>query len=244
MGERYFSYSEMQEHLPDYIFGRLSPLEREIFERTLPNFPDITEEIERVRKVFARLEKMNVDKFIDRKTRDIHYKVQAKWNKQQKAFGVVRLPSFRIVLATVGVVIIALSLFLTKNSRFVLNLNPLQTKNISMGDLSEKVNFEPLQLLDETEANQILENFIADGSLDYPNPGFFVDPVLELGKINEFSTFAENLIEEHIIESLDIKQSSIYNITLFSFNSLFNELENLNEDDFKQLIKELENVSS
>ncbi|GAB1431166.1 hypothetical protein MASR2M18_20010 [Ignavibacteria bacterium] len=65
----------MEEMLADYAFGRLSEAERTIFERSLPNFPDIEREAEEVRKVFDRVRRTDFEDYYDRHTRNLSVNV-------------------------------------------------------------------------------------------------------------------------------------------------------------------------
>jgi hypothetical protein len=69
------TYKEMQEWLPDYVFGRLHDEDRITFEQFLPQYPDLVDEIKQVNAVFHRIEAMELDKKIDYRTRNLSIKV-------------------------------------------------------------------------------------------------------------------------------------------------------------------------
>ncbi len=77
-----FSESEMQERLPDYIFGNLEHTQKVIFEKSLPAFPEIQKEIDEVKSVFAKLDKIDYDKVLFDKTKDLPTRVARKMQPQ------------------------------------------------------------------------------------------------------------------------------------------------------------------
>lgn len=243
MEDRLFSYDEMQEYLPDYLFGRLSQKEREIFERSLQHYPDIVEEIDNVRKVFSRFDKMNFDRYIERKTRNIPFKVHSKLQNKQKAFGFIGLPVFRIVVGTIGVLIIALSLFWSKNLQLHFPTKSMKDLNESKSQSVETGKSTPIQFIDEAEVNKLLENALTENHISSFNLTAFEDPVYELGKIEDFSSLADNLLEDFLFASIEPDSKKLYLTSPLTIQPTLNELENLNETDFQQLIKELKNVS-
>ena len=69
------TYKEMQEMLPDFVFGRLSEEEKKLFEFNLQNYTDLQNEVNQVKDVFGRIDEMELDKKITQKTRNLSIKV-------------------------------------------------------------------------------------------------------------------------------------------------------------------------
>jgi len=80
----YLDYKSMQELLPDYVFQRLSDEEKNKFEQSLPNYPDLQYEISDVRAVFYKVERMNFDENIEYRTRNMSVKVLNKLNSRKE----------------------------------------------------------------------------------------------------------------------------------------------------------------
>ncbi|MFN3270826.1 MAG: hypothetical protein ACK42G_09575, partial [Candidatus Kapaibacteriota bacterium] len=78
MEQKIYNRKEMEERMPDFIFGRLNPEEKETFERSLSNYPDLQREVQEVREVFHKLDDLDLDAFLDRKTRNIPVRVSAR----------------------------------------------------------------------------------------------------------------------------------------------------------------------
>jgi hypothetical protein len=97
------SYREMQELLPDYAFGRISDSDKINFETTLPDFPDLQQELKDVKAVFSRVEEMDFDAAINRKTRNLSVKVNNRLAaKSKKKTSVRRLaPALLVIIASI-----------------------------------------------------------------------------------------------------------------------------------------------
>lgn len=53
---------QMQELLPDYLFGRLGEDEAQVFRENLPNFPQIEKELFDAQKVFNKVNEIDIDR--------------------------------------------------------------------------------------------------------------------------------------------------------------------------------------
>lgn len=70
-----YSRQQVEEMLPDYVFGNLTAAESAEFERAVQGYPEVQREIEEVRKVFSQVEKMDINGMIDQHTRNLSMKV-------------------------------------------------------------------------------------------------------------------------------------------------------------------------
>lgn len=73
--DKNFSYKQIQELLPDYVFNRISDEEKIKFEQELPKYSDLQDEIKEVKSVFAKLDKMDLDNTLSHYTRNTSVKV-------------------------------------------------------------------------------------------------------------------------------------------------------------------------
>lgn len=243
MVKEFFSYEQMQERLPDYIFGRLPSNEKEIFEHSLPNYTDLVNEIENVRKVFAKLDNMNIDRNVSRKTRNIPSKVRAKIQYKQKSLRFFGLPTFRIAVGAIGIVIIALSLFWIKNLHlFPLKKHPESGSVIQTQESSKEV-YTEIQYINETEGEKLIADVLKENQIYTIFTESFIDPLSDLGKMEEFNSIVDEILGRYILESLDPNAHKFYLSEPFTFQHTLEQLDNLNENEFQQLLKEVKNVT-
>jgi len=153
---------EMEELLPDYIFKRLSKDETEAFEQNLLNFPDLVEEIEEVGKVFWKLEQMDIDGYLERKTRNIPVKVSNNLARKKSPLEILSHKGFVTAVAGLGVIIIALSLFLSKGYR-----NELKPERNVNGSVSE-MKIERAPLISPEIPDSVIETSSALYGFDFP----------------------------------------------------------------------------
>jgi hypothetical protein len=71
-----FSREEMEQLLPDYLFCHLSADMSQRFEQTLPFFPDIQEELEQARRVFATLKHRDIYERHTHRAKNLSVRVQ------------------------------------------------------------------------------------------------------------------------------------------------------------------------
>ncbi len=225
MEKRNLTRKEIEELLPDYIFGRLSAEECEIVESNLPNFPDLVEEIEDVRKVFSRLDKMDVERLVERKTRNIPVKVNSQLAKQKSPLYFFSKKGFITAVAGVGVIIIALSLFFSKAPKNVDKSNSITMENRNA----------PLISLDIPDT-LLLDNFVSKEIFSpIPNENFY--PLDE----NTIETISE-VVDDEIIGLLDKATFSKISFGNTVELELINNLDKIEENDFQQILKELKDV--
>lgn len=100
----------MQEMLPDYVFDRLEADDRMAFERALPHYPDLSEEIKQVRSVFSKVEQMDIDGELRKRTMYMSEKVNSRLEKrlpQRRKPGI----TFKYLVPAFALGFIALTIF-------------------------------------------------------------------------------------------------------------------------------------
>ncbi len=225
MEQKKLTRQEIEELLPDYIFGRLSPEECKIVESNLPNYPDLIAEIDDVRKVFSRLERMDVERLVERKTRNIPVKINLQLAKKKSPLHYFSNKGFITAVAGIGVIIIALSLFFSK-----------APKNVD----------KSINLTMETKEAPLI-------SLDIPDtllPDNFESKDIFSPISNEnFYSFDENIaetiseiVDEEIIGMLDKSTSSKISFGKISELEIIKNLDKIEENDFQQILEELKDV--
>jgi len=82
---------EMEELLPDFIFGRITENDRIMFESSLPLFPDLQKEIKDVSSVFSAADLMSLDSVMADASQSISVRVNQRLANKKKSI----FPSFR-----------------------------------------------------------------------------------------------------------------------------------------------------
>jgi len=231
MGKKQLTRKEMEEMLPDYIFRRLSKEDCEAFEGSLPNFPDLAVEIEEVRKIFSKLENMDIDGYLERKTRNIPVKVANRFTKRKSPLEIFSLKGFVTAVAGFGVIIIALSIFLSKSFRNEIRLNE------STNGFVRDVRIEKTPLISPEIPDSLVEFSSSFYGFDFPVGDGYINILDE--KITEDLT---ELVNEDLVKLVDSKHLIHFSFEKQSELELIQNLERINEKEFQQIIKELKNV--
>ncbi|MFN3780945.1 MAG: hypothetical protein ACK4SO_02075 [Candidatus Kapaibacteriota bacterium] len=228
MEQKNLNQKQLEELLPDYVFGRLNSNEKELFEKSIQNFPELIKEVENVRNVFSRLQDMDLDRFLDMKTKNIPVQVSQRLYRKTNPLNFLAKPAFVSVVAGLGVVLLIVSILFTRINK---------DKNV----------------IDETiTRNNVAENvpYIFPELDDIANLALFENETLsdipELYLDNfSFSAFysevedLEEIVNENLVEL--IGANDLLFTVPFNHNS-FKNFENLDETDFQQIIEELKNV--
>ncbi|MCX7880316.1 MAG: hypothetical protein N2517_06620 [Ignavibacteria bacterium] len=235
MEKKKLTYKEIEELLPDYLFGRLGEEEKQVLEYSLSEYPDLQKEIEDVRKVFGRLEKMNIENYIERRTRNIPEKVNRKIS-QKKNFplNILSNKAFTTVAASIGIILIVLS--------FIISSRQSQQSFVATNKedtLERKVFDEPLVKIDSIEA--------VFSSVEDPLkiPIFYTD--IFTYDYDSFNTQGINQSLDDIVYHLILKfiNDKEYFANFASFfvdENFLAQLEYLNEEDFQNILEEMKYV--
>ncbi|MCX7908683.1 MAG: hypothetical protein N2560_04110 [Ignavibacteria bacterium] len=230
MEKQFFDRQEMEERMPDYIFGRLSKEEMEKFENSLLNFPDLVQEIEDVRKVFSKLEKANIDKFVEKRTRNIPVKVNERLKQRRSPLNILARPGFVTLVAGLGIILIAISIFFPIARKFDVNptqvvkkADTLDNNPLIFPQLDELANLANEQQLDLN----ILPEIVSAIPLEQDNS---YEPAVD---------FLDELVSEQIVDFIVNEKSVGFTPPYFD---LFKNLDKIDENNFQKLIEELKDV--
>lgn len=234
------TYTEMQELLPDYVFGRINPDDRTAFEQHLPAYPDLMDEIKQVREVFSKVEAMDIDKIIETKTRNLSVRVKDRISKRKKVS--TYSWSMKYAVPTVAVLFLGVYMFINKDN---MNISSPETQIISkVSNNNEK----PDQLLTKADAELLFEDDVTLEDLkhiytDYTLASNYTDIT---SHIAEDDKTIDNIYYEQLTNQLkDLKSNEInqiYKNDVNSLNGMYNELENLDESQIQSLIEDVKNV--
>ena len=220
---------QMQELLPDYVFGKLDEESKANFEANLSEFPEIQKEAEDAIKVFKRFEQMDVDALLSRKNVNMSVKVHKKIEARAKK------PKFSMMKYYIPIAAAIALVFVLTNNKSV-NINSIRD-NANTHTIKEFVSVNDVNvIIDSTRSTaeitntteeiiaQVASAQIADVIPDGETAKELSDKLLatELSKIN-----AEDMI---------ISDNTNYD--------LLSGIEELNENQFQTFLKELKNEKS
>lgn len=223
-----YNRQEMEERLPGYIFNELADDEKEKFDNSLSDYPDIQDEIKQVRHTFALLDKIDYDKVLFDKTKDLPSRVArevAKRNTEKKrAF----LPLRFLVpaLITAGIVFVALKMDLLDH--YWKDINPKTIKQMSK----------------TVQIDAAVDEIFADSEVQK-----------EIINTNGYNNNHIVVVDNYDIEQ---QIETYYQQFIFGINSYFNtanspnvesyltlntNIENIDEEIFEQIIEEIKNAN-
>jgi hypothetical protein len=233
---RELTYKEIQEMLPDYVFGRLSTEDIQLYEYYLPNYSDLQDEIKQVRTVFGRVEAMEFDKKISQKTRNLSIKVM---NRMDAKTAKQRRFSFaaRYIVPTFGLAVVLIIIFVI-NPKFE---NSKTGKEINDGKLSE------YQFLKNKDALTLFDNPVLEADYLALSTNLASENAKELSHPGMDENTAKNMWEDYIAENLSSGltgiETSLISMPDHQNYNLMNEMNNMEENDFQNILEEMSNVN-
>lgn len=235
-----FTYSQMQENLPDYIFDRLSIEERQRFELTLPEYPDIQKEITEVKSVFNRIESSKIENKISSKTRNISVKVNKRISNAPPRLSRFRYLS-KFILPTAA---LAIMVFAVLFGPFLFDSDDSSSEQIATTSSSERI-FDKEELFTEFEKEIIIENQEEASNQSVigivPANDYYLDNA-DIALLVQLDEEFNSLQEEIILSALLNNQSNDYlDKNSMLMNSLISDIDEMEEDEFQKLLEGLSN---
>ncbi len=220
---------QMEELLPDYIFGRLETGDSLRFENSLPSYPDLIDEIKTVRKVFDEVEKMDFNKKIEHRARNLSVQVLKKKYETTSKSRLTKGKVYRTAIPIMAVIAMAFVYF----QNFEKNDNPAPQAARQM-------------ILKESDVSSLVDSSVTpseiiNATLD-SEP---VDPpVHELAKTDDDVNELDQLIADEISNTAgSTVTENLANSDITTVNTLIDEFAQYNEADLQLLIEDLSNVS-
>jgi len=200
-------YKKLQELLPDYVFGRLQNSDKEFFELNYINYPDLVKEVEEIKAVFNRFDKMDFDNLLANKTRNISVKIIEKREKNKK-YNQIGSFSYLIRYALPVAIIITFLIYLVeKNNKqdIIGSNNNFNDNSISSQFENDTLDFvlQGVEYLDLDQDNLILteENLISE---------YIENEMIEIENINYenmlFLSDINNLSDDEVIYLIEEMQ--------------------------------------
>lgn len=243
--QRNITYKEMQELLPDYIFDRISPGDRQLFESNLPMYPDLQEEIKETRSVFRKLEGMDFNAHIQEKTKYLSYKVINRMQKEApraKRSGII----YRFVVPSIGLAFALLVFITTRDNNTVGTTSEVAR---SQGADARSSNAEELSILSLSDFaffkdKPMNEKEIVRATTTYSNDAATDNVTAALGDDNsKLDEMINNYVADNLAEAIDKNNTgSVVNASTGSDGEFYEQLNNLSEDQFQNIIKALEDA--
>jgi hypothetical protein len=226
-----FSESEMQERLPDYIFGNLEHTQKVIFEKSLPAFPEIQKEIDEVKSVFAKLDKIDYDKVLFDKTKDLPTRVARKMQPQVATKS--KYSAWKPLRLIVPVMVFAVVYFIGVQNNFWVDRfisNKIHKPN-TLSETMQKINSLDLSNIPDSTIEQL-----ADKSTIYQAI------IIEAEDTQDLVASVDELYNDYFFdESFKLTASELINIDINALN--INNFNNLQEEEFLEIIEEIQNVN-
>lgn len=213
----------MQELLPDYVFGKLDNEEKALFEHNLQFYPEIKQEADDAKRVFQRFEQMDVDAFLNSKTKNTSVAVHRKLEKRPKGLGKFAMAKYYLPIAAAIALIYIVYNSNDNNSLSKQEIVAHQTKGfVSVNDVNIIIDSTSSQI-EVTETTEVIIN---------NNKGVFSDIIPDTETANNLS---DKLLSQELakIDAEELLISDNSNINLLS------GLEELDETQFQTFLKEL-----
>lgn len=208
---------QMQELLVDYVLKRISHDRKEIFEYNLQSYPELKEEVIQSQKLFNRIEETDFEKIASNRTRNTTYKVREKYkkgfSKSEKSFRNIT----RLVFPTLGLATILIMLFFTDSFNNLFK-NSNSVKPLLHDSLFSDIDYNNLNYSGSNNLIAYNDVLVSDDVVDSLYNEFALDFISETEKIPVI--LESNLINEH---------------------KIFNNLENLEEEEFQLIYEEIKN---
>jgi hypothetical protein len=231
--EKIYSLKEMQDIFCDYAFNRLPDDEKRIFEFSLPHYPEIREELEGVRSVFGKVEAMDLDKKYSGFTRNMSVKVNKRISNENKGF--YNKYATKYIVPAAGLVFILILILYRPFSNYTSNNNHSQSHEENFIGIT---NAEVASVLKDSLKNIDMIGLSKDLSIGLGDDDIDRLAALNPGLLDE----SYDVLFEDVMKDFDLtKTKSLADIKGVNQYNIYDQLENLKEDDIQNILKELEN---
>ena len=228
--------NEMFDMLADYAFSRLSSEDKIIFEANLPNFPEAANELAQVQNVVLKLEAMNIDEHLSRKTRNIPFFVADRLEKRSVKMPFSRL--FRIAVPAFTMI------FIVGFSFWMLN------NNSSFESSNTKENTEKTQVFTDADAFMFVDSNAAFSEIKAISTELAanaspsqIEVLYEDDSLLE--TLSYKLMGDKLLSAVSQDEDfCLYNSLNSDYYSILDDIENIDEVQFQLLLKEIKDEKS
>lgn len=249
---------EMQELLPDYVFGKLENSSKEVFEQNLPAYPEIQKEARDAKAVFAKFASTDIDAAFRSHTRNLSIKVNSRLEHKSRKHRSGGIMKYAIPVACV----IAVATFMfNKNDNTqvqqVQRENSIATvktvsspSNASM-PAEEYTNSADLKISNPSPRvsksvktnsgrTNLSVSLPTDESLYCTAPALWFDYGHQPENEHQSSTIVAEMLNEDLAE-LEVEDAIVTDS--YSYAIAYNTLEEMDNSEFETLIKEMTDES-
>jgi len=228
------TYQQMQEMLPDYVFGRVTINEAKAFEYNIVRFPDLSKEVDNVRRVFGKVEKMNIDKAISQRTRNLSIKVKNKLNKDDSKKRKSPL-GVGYVLPIIAIIVVGLIFYI-----YFLSLDYSPTNEL---DYSQKT-FEmvkPQEILVTLSEEVKTDNDYIDiaSDLSISSEEIYIDDLIDDNE--EFIASLDDYIGELLLAELNEEEYLQVLNNFSNSQNIYIPYDEIDEDVFQLILEDIQN---
>ncbi len=213
---------EMEEMLPDFALGKLEKEMADEYEMNLPDYPDMMKDVEEARQFFQKVEKMNVDKILDSRTRNLSIKVNSRRSKAMNLSGFGYLLRFGVPAVVMLVIAVIFYNQFSDNSTFINQ----ESENTFTQKLDESLKFDDVS---------------DDSYADYEYLNNTLPPVTNVKTELVGASEINELYTENSEEQRDLYQKVSVSVSGDNY-LMYDEVEKLSEDEFQILLEEIRNV--
>lgn len=235
------TYKQLQEMLPDFVFGRTSKEDSELFTASVRDYPDLLLEIESVREVFQKAKMTDFDKEVDYRTKNLSVKVNRRLQKNlpNKSF----ITSVRFLAPVLGLLIVAVLIFPNK-----LGFNRPQKADI------QKIAFidNKQQIIEQNSSSEIAKATEIVPKQNVPSKRFAESPskkspkqyaLDDLTKLKniDISLLDEAMFDELLSNDTDYRDLQL-NLQKDSYQELLKVVDDMDDTEIQNLIEEIKNA--
>ena len=235
-----YSRKEMEERLPDYIFGKLEQDERNIFEQNLQFYPDLVKEIKDVSEVFAKVQKIDFNKIAEVESSNMSERVLRRIRIQDKSkstYNYARGNTMRYLIPSLA----AMLLIVIATQFIIWN----QTKQ----QISQ--NNQVVEELFDTQTPKVLELSPKDKAALDKSTAAITTPLLTENNMSIINNNAEInvLIDamyaefvDNILDGLSNHQIEKVASTVIYGNNYLQDLQDIDEENLQNILNEVDNA--
>jgi len=203
----------MEELLPDYLFDNISEEDKNYFESNIDSFPELKKDYEESKLVFSKVNKLDINAKFKKESRNISVNVQSQLAKEQLAKN--KRYEFRFIPK---VLLPSLALFAVG---YLLFFNGMDFFNPAINET------ESYGLFSKIDFNDI-ESTATENDIDY----------LIFSEFGEDYTYINESFGDYYGADYDMIEKELN----LEYNDINNLIDLLDEDDFQDLLKDMDNA--
>lgn len=228
---------EMESMLPEYLFGGLDDTDRKNFESSLVNFPEIQNEIKDVNAVFSKLDKMELNSDIPNRTRNMSVKVQERLNRR-RTYGKNKAAFIKLAFPTLALMAMAYFLVFKTDYKNFSSTKTISSVTPKVSDKIENVikQSDMLALASDSGSETAIKTAVQHNST--------VPVILDKSDFEAINDEQIDYLNQFVMANFIPSSGEVrayFSGTDYNQINIYDDLDNLDESQFQQLMKELKN---